>query len=96
MWRKNTFPVGPVAGTAYEEPFRKLNRMLKQMETESATAEEVAQFLVRVFETPNPKARYAHSRALMDGPRTMQIPALWYDALLGAMFGLKPRKASEV
>jgi NAD(P)-dependent dehydrogenase (short-subunit alcohol dehydrogenase family) len=96
MWRKNTFPVGPLAGTAYEEPFRNLNRMLKQMETQSATAEEVAQFLVRVFETPNPKARYAHSRALMDGPWTMLIPALWYDALLGTMFGLKPRKASEV
>jgi NAD(P)-dependent dehydrogenase (short-subunit alcohol dehydrogenase family) len=96
MWRKNTFPVGPLAGTAYEEPFRKLNEMLKQMETESATAEEVAQFLVRVFERPKPKARYAHSRALMDGPWTMLIPALWYDAMLGVMFGLKPRKASHI
>jgi NAD(P)-dependent dehydrogenase (short-subunit alcohol dehydrogenase family) len=95
MWRKNSFPVGPVAGTAYEEPLRKLNRMLKQMEGESATAEEVARFLVRVFEAPRPRARYAHSRALMDGPWTMLIPALWYDAMLGMMFGLKPRKATH-
>jgi NAD(P)-dependent dehydrogenase (short-subunit alcohol dehydrogenase family) len=96
MWRKNTFPVGPLVGTAYEEPFRKLNQMLKQMETDSATAEEVARFLVRVFETPRPRARYAHSRALMDGPWTMLIPALWYDAMLGMMFGLKPRKAPQL
>jgi len=95
MWRKNSFPVGPVAGTAYEEPLRKLNRMLKQMEGESATAEEVARFLVRVFEAPRPRARYAHSRALMDGPWTTLIPALWYDAMLGMMFGLKPRKATH-
>ena len=95
MWRKNTFPVAPLVGTAYEEPFRKLNAMLKQMEKESATAEEVAQFLVRVFECPKPKARYAHSRALMDGPWTMLIPDLWYDAMLGVMFGLKPRKQSR-
>ena len=92
MWRKNTFPVEPLVGTAYEESFRKVNRMLKQMETESATAEEVAGFLVRVFEAPRPRARYAHSRALMDGPWTMLVPALWYDAMLGMMFGLKPPK----
>ena len=96
MWRKNTFPVAPLVGTAYEAPFRKLNTMLKQMESESATADEVAHFLVRVFETRKPKARYAHSRALMDGPWTMLIPALWYDAMLGLMFGLKPRNASHV
>ena len=96
MWRKNTFPVGPLVGTAYEESFRKLNRILKQMETDSATAEEVARFLVRVFEAPKPRARYAHSRALMDGPWTMLIPALWYDAMLGMMFGLKPRQARQV
>jgi NAD(P)-dependent dehydrogenase (short-subunit alcohol dehydrogenase family) len=96
MWRKNTFPVAPLVGTAYEEPFRKLNQMLKQMEAESATAEEVARFLVRVFETQRPRARYAHSRALLDGPWTMLIPDLWYDAMLGMMFGLRPRRASKV
>ena len=92
MWRKNTFAVGALVGTAYEESFRKVNRMLKQMETDSATAEEVAAFLVRVFEAPRPRARYAHSRALLDGPWTILIPALWYDAMLGIMFGLKRRK----
>jgi NAD(P)-dependent dehydrogenase (short-subunit alcohol dehydrogenase family) len=93
MWRKNTFPVGPVVGTAYEEPFRKISELLREMETESATADEVADFLVRVFEARRPKARYAHAKALMDGPWTMLIPDLWYDAMLGVMFGLKQRKS---
>jgi NAD(P)-dependent dehydrogenase (short-subunit alcohol dehydrogenase family) len=91
MWRKNTFPVAPLAGTAYEGPFQKLHGLLKQMENESATAEEVADFLVRVFEARRPKARYAHSKAFMDGPWTILIPDLWYDTMLGMMFGLKPR-----
>jgi NAD(P)-dependent dehydrogenase (short-subunit alcohol dehydrogenase family) len=91
MWRKNTFPVGPLAGTAYEGPFQKLHDLLKQMENESATADEVAHFLVRVFEARRPKARYAHSKAFMDGPWTILIPDLWYDAMLGMMFGLRPR-----
>jgi NAD(P)-dependent dehydrogenase (short-subunit alcohol dehydrogenase family) len=93
MWRKNPFDVAAVAGTAYEKPFGILAGLLKKMEAESASAEEVARFLVRVFEAPRPKARYAHSRALMDGPWTMLIPDLWYDALLGLLFGLKPPKA---
>jgi len=92
MWRKNTFPIGPLAGTAYEGSFGKISGMLKQMENESATADEVARFLVRVFEARRPRARYAHSRALMDGPWTILIPDLWYDAMLGVIFGLKPRK----
>ena len=94
MWRKNTFPLAPVIGTAYEDSFRKLNQMLKQMETDSASAEDVAAFLVKVFEAPRPKARYAHSKALMDGPWTMLVPSLWYDAMLGIMLGLKRRKTT--
>ena len=95
MWRKNPFDATTLAGTAYERPFRILGGLLKKMEEESATADEVARFLVRVFEAPRPKARYAHSRALMDGPWTILIPDLWYDALLGVLFGLKPRPASR-
>jgi NAD(P)-dependent dehydrogenase (short-subunit alcohol dehydrogenase family) len=91
MWRKNSFPMRAVAGTAYEEPFRKLNAMLAQMENEAATADEVAEFLVRVLETRRPRARYAHAKAFLDGPWTILIPDLWYDALLGMMFGLRPR-----
>jgi NAD(P)-dependent dehydrogenase (short-subunit alcohol dehydrogenase family) len=91
MWRKNPFLVAPLAGTAYEAPFRKLNGMLRRMENESATADDVANFLVRVFEARKPKARYAHSRALMDGAWTILIPDLWYDAMLGMMFGLRRR-----
>jgi NAD(P)-dependent dehydrogenase (short-subunit alcohol dehydrogenase family) len=94
MWRKNPMPVEPLVGTAYEGPFRKLNGMLNQMEKDSATAEDVARFLVRVFEARRPKARYAHSRTFLDGPWTIAIPDLWYDALLGWMFGLKPRTTS--
>jgi len=96
MWRKNPFPVAPLVGTAYEAPFRKLNAMLGEMEKESATAEEVAAFLVRVFEAPKPKARYAHARAFMDGPWTILIPDLWYDAIVGRMFGLMSRNNSGV
>jgi NAD(P)-dependent dehydrogenase (short-subunit alcohol dehydrogenase family) len=94
MFRKNTFPVGPLVGTAYEGAFRKLNSLVKQMEKESASAEEVARFLVRVFEARRPKARYAHSRTFMDGPWTILIPDLWYDAMLGRLLGLQPRNTS--
>jgi len=95
MFRKHQVPVAPLVGTAYEGPFRKLNSLVKQMEKESATAEEVASFLVRVFEARRPKARYAHSRAFLDGPWTILIPALWWDALLGRMLELKPRDTSR-
>jgi hypothetical protein len=60
------------------------------MEKESATAEEVARFLVRVFEARKSKARYAHCRAFMDSPWTILVPDLWWDAMLGKILGLKP------
>jgi NAD(P)-dependent dehydrogenase (short-subunit alcohol dehydrogenase family) len=94
MWRKNPMPVAPLVGTAYERPFRKLNGLLKEMEEGSASSEEVARFLVRVFEARRPKARYAHSRTFLDGPWTIRIPDLWYDAMLGMMLGLKRRNAT--
>jgi NAD(P)-dependent dehydrogenase (short-subunit alcohol dehydrogenase family) len=90
MFRKHEVRVEPLAGTAYEGPFRKLKDLVKEMEKESATPEEVAHLLVRVFETRRPKARYAHWRAFMDSPWTTLIPALWWDAMLGRMLGLKP------
>jgi NAD(P)-dependent dehydrogenase (short-subunit alcohol dehydrogenase family) len=90
MFRKQEVRVEPLVGTAYEGPFRKLKDLVKQMEKESATPEEVARFLVRVFETRRPKARYAHWRAFMDSPWTILIPDLWWDAMLGKMLGLKP------
>jgi NAD(P)-dependent dehydrogenase (short-subunit alcohol dehydrogenase family) len=91
MWRKSSLPVAPLVGTAYEGPAQKVNSLVEQMEKESASAEEIARFLVRVFEARKPKARYAPSRAFMDGPWTILIPALWYDAMLGSLLGLKPR-----
>jgi len=92
MFRKHQVPA--LVGTAYEEPFRKLNSLVKEMEKESATAEEVARFLVRVFEARRPKARYAHWRAFMDSPWTILIPDLWWDAMSGKMLDLKPRNSS--
>ena len=83
-----------LAGTAYEEVFRKLDTLVKQMEKESATAEEVARFLVRVFEKRRPKARYAHWRVFMDSPWTTWIPDLWWDAIMGRMLGLKPSNSA--
>ena len=94
MFRKHEVRVEPLVGTAYEGPFRKLKDLVKQMEKESAPAEEVARFRVRVFEARRPKARYAHARAFMDGPWTILIPDLWWDALLGKLLGLKPCNTS--
>jgi hypothetical protein len=94
IWRKNPLPVAALVGTAYEGPFRKLNRLVEQMEKEAASAEEVARFLVRVFEARRPKGRYAHWRAFMDGPWPSLIPDLWYDAMLGKWLGLKPGNTS--
>jgi NAD(P)-dependent dehydrogenase (short-subunit alcohol dehydrogenase family) len=91
MFRKHQVP--SLAGTAYEEVFRKLDTLVKEMEKESATAEEVARFLVRVFEKRRPKARYAHWRVFMDSPWTTWIPDLWWDAIMGRMLGLKPRNS---
>jgi NAD(P)-dependent dehydrogenase (short-subunit alcohol dehydrogenase family) len=90
MFRKQEVRVEPLVGTAYEGPFRKLKDLVKQMEKESATPEEVARFLVRVFEARRPKARYAHWKVFMDSPWTIWIPDLWWDAMLGRMLGLKP------
>jgi NAD(P)-dependent dehydrogenase (short-subunit alcohol dehydrogenase family) len=92
MFRKHQVP--SLAGTAYEEVFRKLDTLVKQMEKESATAEEVARFLVRVFEKRRPKARYAHWRVFMDSPWTTWIPDLWWDAIMGRMLGLKPSNSA--
>jgi hypothetical protein len=64
------------------------------MEKESATPEEVAHFLVRVFEARKPKARYAHWKVFMDSPWTILIPDLWWDAMLGKMLGLRPPNTS--
>jgi NAD(P)-dependent dehydrogenase (short-subunit alcohol dehydrogenase family) len=92
MFRKHQVP--SLMGTAYEGVFRKLAGLVKEMEKESATPEEVARFLVRVFEARRPKARYAHWRAFMDSPWTILIPDLWWDAMLGKMLELKPRDTS--
>ena len=94
MFRKQQVRVEPLVGTAYEGPFRKLKDLVKQMEKESATPEEVARLLVRVFEARRPKARYAHWRALMDSPWTILIPDLWWDAIMGWLLELKPPKMS--
>jgi NAD(P)-dependent dehydrogenase (short-subunit alcohol dehydrogenase family) len=88
MFRKHQVPA--LVGTAYEETFRKLSSLVKEMEKESATAEEVAHFLVRVFEKRRPKARYSHWKVIMDSPWTIWIPDLWWDAIMGRMLGLKP------
>jgi NAD(P)-dependent dehydrogenase (short-subunit alcohol dehydrogenase family) len=92
MFRKHQVP--SLVGTAYEEPFQKLKSLVKEMEKESATAEEVARFLVRVFEARRPRARYAHWRAFMDSPWTILIPDLWWDAIMGRLLGLRPRAYS--
>jgi NAD(P)-dependent dehydrogenase (short-subunit alcohol dehydrogenase family) len=92
MFRKQEVSVEPVVGTAYERPFRKLKALVKEMEKDSATAEEVARFLVRIFEKRRPRARYAHWRAFMDSPWTILIPDLWWDAIMGRMLELKPPK----
>lgn len=95
MWRKNPLHIAPLVGTAYEEPFRKLIKLSKEMEDDSATADELGNFLVRIFAAPRPRARYAYSRTFMDGPWPIMLPDLWYDALLGMMLGLKRRSSSE-
>jgi len=92
MFRKHQVP--SLAGTAYEETFRKLDSLVKVMEKESAKPEDVARFLIRVFEARKPKARYAHWRAFLDSPWTILIPDLWWDALMGKMLELRPRNSS--
>jgi hypothetical protein len=94
MFRKHQVPVDALVGTAYEATFRKLNSLVKQMEKESATPEEVARVLVRAFEARRPKARYAHARAFMDSSWTILIPDLWWDAILDRMLALKPPNTS--
>ena len=92
MWRKNPLELAPLIGTAYEEPFRKLIKITETMENDAATPEEVGNFLVRVFETPRPKARYAYSRKpLVDGTWPAMFPDLWYDEVLGKLLGLNQR-----
>ena len=96
MWRKNPLPIEPLVGTAYAASFRKMSELTQKMEDDAATADEVGNFLVRVFETPRPKARYAYSRKpLFDGTWPAMLPDLWYDAALGILLGLKRRNPSR-
>jgi NAD(P)-dependent dehydrogenase (short-subunit alcohol dehydrogenase family) len=96
MWRKNPLHIAPLVGTAYEEPFRKLIELSGKMANDAATPDEVGHFLVRVFETPRPRARYAYSRKpLVDGTWPAMLPDLWYDAALGMLLGLRQRNSSE-
>lgn len=93
MWRKNPLDMAPLVGTAYEEPFRRLVKTTEKMENDAATPEEVGRFLVRVFEAPRPRARYAYSRKpLVDGTWPAMFPDLWYDEMLGILLGLRQRK----
>jgi NAD(P)-dependent dehydrogenase (short-subunit alcohol dehydrogenase family) len=96
MWRKNPLHVAPLAGTAYEESFRKLSELSKKMQSDAATADELGNFLTRIFEAPRPRARYAYSRKpLLDGTWPAMLPDLWYDAALGMLLGLKQRNPSK-
>jgi NAD(P)-dependent dehydrogenase (short-subunit alcohol dehydrogenase family) len=95
MWRKNPLDIAPLVGTAYEGPFRKLIKITETMENDAATPEQVGGFLVRVFEAPRPRARYAYSRKpLVDGTWPAMFPDLWYDEVLGILLDLKQRKVS--
>jgi len=95
MWHKNPLEIAPLVGTAYEESFRKLMKITEKMESDAATPEEVGGFLVRVFEAPRPKARYAYSRKpLVDGTWPAMFPDLWYDEVLGMLLGLRRRNVS--
>jgi NAD(P)-dependent dehydrogenase (short-subunit alcohol dehydrogenase family) len=96
MWRKNPLHIAPLVGTAYEESFRKLIKTSEKMENDAATADELGNFLARIFEVRRPKARYAYARKpLLDGTWPVMLPDLWYDAVLGKLLGLKQRKSSE-
>jgi NAD(P)-dependent dehydrogenase (short-subunit alcohol dehydrogenase family) len=96
MWRKNRLDIAPLVGTAYEASFRKLVKITAKMENDAATPEEVGGFLVRVFEAPRPKARYAYShKPLVDGTWPSMFPDLWYDEMLGMLLGLKQRSVSD-
>lgn len=96
MWRKNPLDIAPLVGTAYEESFRRLMKITEKMENDAATPEEVGGFLVRVFEAPRPRARYAYSRKpLVDGTWPSIFPDLWYDEVLGMLLGLKQRNVSR-
>ncbi len=95
MWRKNALDITPLVGTAYEESFRKLIEISEKMENDAATADDLGKFLVRVFEAPRPKARYAHSRKpLVDGTWPAMLPDLWYDEVLGVLLRLRRRNSS--
>lgn len=90
MWRKTPLDVAPLVGGAYEASFRKMSELTGKMERDAASPDEVGDWLVRVFETRRPKARYAYARKpLVDGTWPALFPALWYDEALGVLLGLK-------
>ncbi len=92
MWRKYPLRVEPLVGTAYEDSFRKMAEVTEKMENDAATADEVGEYLARIFEAPRPKARYSYARAFMDGPWPALFPVLWYDEMLGLLLNLKRRR----
>lgn len=94
IWNKNrASATNPFHGTPYDTSFAKFVKVAQQTEKSGATPDEIGAFLVKVFETPKPKARYAFVRGrFLNWTLPASLPHLWLDSLLARLMALDNSK----
>lgn len=91
IWGKNrAAKSNPFRGTRYEQPFDKFVAYAGKVEASGATPDEIGEFLVKVHETPHPRARYAFVPGkFLNWTLPVSLPHLWLDKIIGRTMGLE-------
>lgn len=80
-------------GTEYAKPIQAFQQYAIGIGKQGYDPETIGQFVRKVFETQNPKARYAIVPNLIPNwILPLALPARWLDKLIGRSFGLLPEQ----
>lgn len=81
------------AATEYVKPLRVFQQYATGIGKQGYSSEVVGQFIRRVFETQNPRTRYAIvPNPIANWLLPLALPDRWLDKLIGRNFGLLPEK----
>lgn len=98
IWNKSrSAAANPFKGTAYGSSFAQFVKVSEKMEKSGASTAEIGAFLLKVFETPNPKVRYAFVPGrFLNWTLPVSLPHLWLDKLLAKMMALEKRTEENI
>ncbi len=98
IWNKSrSAATNPFKGTAYEHSFARFVQVCENIEKSGASPAEIGAFLVKVFEAPNPKARYAFVPGrFLNWTLPASLPHLWLDKLLAKMMALEKQPVEKI